>query len=332
MSKYQVIVTDDRHHNYDPELEVLAPIDAELQIHNLDREKDPAAILATADGILVNLFPLTAETIAQLKNCKIISRYGVGYDNVDVEAATQANIWVARVPDYAIEDVSDHALALLLCAVRKIAFKDRMIRQGQWNLHRRQPIHRIQGRVLGLVGFGLIARAFLRKVKGLGLGKILIYDPFVAPSDIQKEGAEPADLESLLRQSDYISLHAPLSPQTTHMIGQKQFEGMKKEAILINTSRGALVDEKILIDALASQRIACAGLDVFEQEPLPAGSPLRTLDNVILSDHAGWYSEEAMIELKRKAALNIAQVLRGEKPAYRINCIENEDPTFVDKV
>jgi len=331
MSKYQVIVTDDRHHNYDPELEVLAPINADLQIHNLEREKDPAAILASADGILVNLFPLPASIIAGLKKCKVISRYGVGYDNVDVEAATQANIWVTRVPDYAIEDVSDHALALLLCAVRKIAFKDRMIRQEQWNLHRRQPIHRIQGRVLGLVGFGLIARAFLRKVKGLGLGKILIYDPFVAPSDIQKEDAEPADLETLLQQSDYISLHAPLSLQTTHMIGQKQFDFMKKEAILINTSRGALVDEKILTDALTSQRIAYAGLDVFEQEPLPLDSPLRKLDNVIISDHAGWYSEEAMIELKRKAALNIVQVLKGEKPAYRINFIENEAPTFVDK-
>ncbi len=143
MSKYLVIVTDDRHHNYDPEREVFASIYARLEIHNLTDEKATAALLAQADGILVNLFPLRAETIAKLKKCKVISRYGVGYDNVDVESAAKANIWVTRVPDYAIEDVSDHALALLLCTVRKIAFKDRRIRQEQWNLHKQQPIHRI---------------------------------------------------------------------------------------------------------------------------------------------------------------------------------------------
>ncbi len=323
MSKYLVIVTDDRHHNYDPEKKVLAAINARLEIHNLTDEKEAAALLAQADGILVNLFPLRAEMIARLKKCKVISRYGVGYDNVDVEAATKANIWVARVPDYAIEDVSDHALALLLCAVRKIAFKDRMIRQGQWNLHQRQPIHRIKGRTLGLVGFGLIARAFLRKVRNLGLEKILIYDPYVDSSVILQEGAEPVDLNTLLRLSDYISLHAPLNPQTTQMIGQPQIGLMKMEAILINTSRGALVDEKTLAETLASQRIAYAGLDVFEQEPLPPDSPLRHLDNIILSDHAGWYSEEAMTELKQKAALNIVYALKGETPSYPVNCIAN---------
>jgi len=186
-------------------------------------------------------------------------------------------------------------------------------------LHKEQPIHRIKGSSLGLIGFGLIGRAFRRKVSGFGLARVLVFDPFVDASVIRDAGADPVELETLLNVSDYISIHAPLSEDTTHMIGASQIALMKARAILINTSRGSLVDEAALADALETQKIDYAGLDVFEQEPLPSNSRLRKLDNVIFTDHAGWYSEESMRELQSKTAMNAAKVLSGQRPPYPVN-------------
>jgi len=319
MSRFLVVVTDDRHGSYDEEKQVLSQIDATLEVHDFKNDLEAVEVLRNADGVLVNLFPLGANVIARMTKCKVISRYGVGYDNVDVDAATRAGIQVTRVPDYCVEDVSDHALALLLGCVRKIAYKDRKIRSGRWNLDRDQPIYRIRGKVLGFVGFGAIARALKRKVSGLGLAKVLVYDPFLEPSSVKAEGAEQVTFDTLLRESDYISVHAPLSRETKGMLGEKEFSIMKKEVILINTSRGPIVNEDALIEALQSKRIAYAGLDVFEKEPLPEKSPLLKLDNVVLTDHSAWYSVEAMAELKTKAAQNIVEVLTGRKPTYPVN-------------
>jgi len=319
MSRFLVVVTDDRHGSYDEEKQVLSQIDATLEVHDFKNDLEAVEVLRNADGVLVNLFPLGANVIARMTKCKVISRYGVGYDNVDVDAATRAGIQVTRVPDYCVEDVSDHALALLLGCVRKIAYKDRNIRSGRWNLDRDQPIYRIRGKVLGFVGFGAIARALKRKVSGLGLAKVLVYDPFLEPSSVKAEGAEQVTFDTLLRESDYISVHAPLSRETKGMLGEKEFSIMKKEVILINTSRGPIVNEDALIEALQSKRIAYAGLDVFEKEPLPEKSPLLKLDNVVLTDHSAWYSVEAMAELKTKAAQNIVEVLTGRKPTYPVN-------------
>jgi D-3-phosphoglycerate dehydrogenase len=313
------MVTDDRYGTYAEEEAVLREIGAALEIRNLASEEEALAVLPKADGILVNLFNLSARIIAGLTRCKVISRYGVGYDNVDVEAATQRGIWVARVPDYCYQDVSDHALALLLCCVRKIAYRDRKIREGKWNLHKDQPCHRIEGRTLGLLGYGAIARLLHRKVAGLGLARVLACDPYVDPALIAEAGAKTVDLATLLRESDFISVHAPLSPETRGLIGEKEISLMKPSAILINTSRGPILDEKALADALRSGRIAAAGLDVFETEPLAPASPLRRLDTATITDHAGWYSEESMVELKTKAARNIAAVLAGGKPLYPVN-------------
>jgi len=319
MSRFLVVVTDDRHGSYDEEKQVLSQIDATLEVHDFKNDLEAVEVLRNADGVLVNLFPLGANVIARMTKCKVISRYGVGYDNVDVDAATRAGIQVTRVPDYCVEDVSDHALALLLGCVRKIAYKDRNIRSGRWNLDRDQPIYRIRGKVLGFVGFGAIARALKRKVSGLGLAKVLVYDPFLEPSSVKAEGAEQVTFDTLLRESDYISVHAPLSRETKGMLGEKEFSIMKKEVILINTSRGPIVNEDALIEALQSKRIAYAGLDVFEKEPLPEKSPLLKLDNVVLTDHSAWYSVEAMAELKTKAAQNLVDVLTGRKPTYPVN-------------
>jgi D-3-phosphoglycerate dehydrogenase len=319
MSKDLVIIIDDLFRSYAEERAVLEKIGAELVVLRPEAQADNAVQISKADALLINLSPLPASAIRRLTRCRVISRYGAGYDNIDVPAATAQGIWVVRVPEYGREEVSDHALALLLGCVRKVAHKDRRVRQGGWNLMAEQPCHRIAGGSLGLVGYGAIARALHRKVSGLGLGKVLVFDPFVASQSIQEAGAIPSSFEELLANSDFISLHAPLTPETRHLIGERELAQTKPECILINTARGALVDERALARALASGRLAGAGLDVFETEPLPDTSPLRELPNVILSDHAAWYSEESLVELKTKTAQNAAEVLQGLPPRYPVN-------------
>jgi D-3-phosphoglycerate dehydrogenase len=319
MAKIRVVVTDDRFGSYEEEKGVLAEVDAALEVLNLGDEAQTIEALREADAILVNLHPMPGSVIRSLARCRVISRYGVGYDNVDVAAATEKGIWVARVPDYCFEDVSDHALALLLACIRKVAYKDRRVRQGAWNLIHEQRCHRAAGKTLGLVGYGHVARALHRKVSGLGLAAVLAYDPYVEPKAIAASGAEPVPFRRLLRESDFISIHAPLDKETRHMIGARALGQMKRSAILINTSRGGLVDEQAVARALAGGRIAAAGLDVFEAEPLPPDSPLLRLDNVTLSDHAGWYSEESVVELKTKTARNALAVLQGGRPDYPVN-------------
>jgi len=300
MAALRVMVTDDRYGSYSKEEKVLKKIGAAVEVYNLVDEEQAIEVLREADGILVNLHPLPARVIAALERCKVISRYGVGYDNVDVDQATAKGIWVARVPDYCLEDVSDQALALLLACIRKVAFKDRRIREGGWNLHKEQPSFRIAGKTLGLIGYGAIARTLHRKVSGFGLDRVLVFDPFLDPQTITKNGGQAVDLRSLLKESDYVSVHAPLNDKTRGMIAARELSQMKKSGILINTSRGPLLDEKAVAEALADGKIAAAGLDVFESEPLPEQSPLRA-------------------ELKTKAAQNVLEVLEGRPPLYPVN-------------
>jgi D-3-phosphoglycerate dehydrogenase len=319
MATLKVVVTDDRYGSYEEENAVLKEIGVAVEVHDQMDEAETVRVLKQADGILVNLHPLPAGMIEKLEQCRVISRYGVGYDNVDVQTATSKGIWVARVPDYCLEDVSDQALALLLGCVRKVAFKDRRIREGAWNLHKEQPSYRIAGKTLGLVGYGAIARTLHRKMSGFGLERVLVFDPYLDPKKISENGAESVNLRKLLKEADYVSVHAPLNEETRGLIGSRELSLMKKTAILVNTSRGPLLVEKAVADALAGGKIAAAGLDVFESEPLPPDSPLLKLDNAILSDHAGWYSEESVAELKTKAARNVLAVLQGGKPIYPVN-------------
>lgn len=320
---FQVVITDDRFGNSEIERKVLKEAEALLSVLNLSSEdaehpeKLPREFLE-ADGILVNLFPLPKKVIDALKNCKVISRYGVGYDNVDVEAAAARNIPVTRVPGYCNEDVSDHALALLFSLVRGISFKDRKIRGGDWNNAPPAAVRRIRGKTLGLLGYGDIARTLHRKVGCFGLERVLVYDPFVEEEAIRKARGESADLRRLFSESDYISLHAPATEGTKHIVNRDSLALMKSSAFLINTSRGSLINEKDLILSLKRGEIGGAALDVYESEPLPPESALRNLDNVVLSDHAGFFSEESVEELKRRTAENVAEVLRGDPPSYPV--------------
>ena len=321
MSRFTVVIADNRYASYHQEEEVLREVDAGVVIFSSSSAAEARMSFAAADAILVNLFPMTADIIEGLQKCKVISRYGVGYDNVDVETATRKGIWVARVPDYCFEDVADHALALLLSCVRKIPYKDRMVREGRWNLHRDQPCYRMEGRTLGIIGYGNSGHCLHRKVFGFGFARVLVCDPNERDSVIRAAGAVPVPLSTLLAEADYITLHIPLSPETRHLIGAAELARMKRGTILVNTSRGPVLDEQALAESLRDGHLGGAGLDVFEEEPLPPGSLLRTLDNVIFTDHAGWYSEESVVELKTKAARNVAAVLAGGAPAYPVNSV-----------
>jgi D-3-phosphoglycerate dehydrogenase len=318
MPDYKVLIADSRYPAYDEERAVLERIGAEVIIERSDQEDRIAALAGDIDGLIVNLAPITAKVVGAMRRCRCVSRYGVGYDNVDTAALRDSRIFLANVPDYCGEDVSDHAIALLMDCVRKVARKDRHVRRGEWNLTGLQPVYRLRGKTVGLVGYGFIARLVHRKLSGFGLGRVLVADPFVPGDVVRRAGAEPVDLDTLLHESDIISIHAPLSAATRGLIGARQFEMMKKTAMVVNTARGPVLDEAALAAALKGGQIACAALDVFAHEPLAEDSELRTLDNLTITDHSGWYSEEAMVELKTKAAQNIADALVHGTPRYPV--------------
>ena len=315
---YRVAIIDDRFEAYQEEESILGPI-ATLEVTRSTDPGDIAAGVRDADAVIVNLEPMPRPTIEGMRRCKIICRYGVGYDNVDIAAATERGIWVARVPDYGIEDVSDHALGLFLACVRKIPYTDRGIRDGGWGFRRNRPSYRIRGKTFGLLGYGAIARALHRKLSGLGLARVLAHDPYVDAAEMRAAGAEPAGIDELLAASDYVSIHAPLTPETRGIIDRSRLAAMKPTAIIVNTARGGIIDEYALADALRAGGIGYAALDVFETEPLAADSPLRELDTVILTDHNAYYTEESLVELKTKAALRVRTALEGGVPEAALN-------------
>lgn len=294
-------------------------MDARVDISNPQTEQDLVRRVKQADAVLVNLHAVTKDIIGQMQSCKVISRYGIGVDNVDIKAATAKKIWVAHVPDYCMEETADHAIALLLNCARSIAFKDKLVRQGMWKLEDRFPLPRISTCTLGIIGYGRIGRTVHRKMRGFGLSRILVCDPYVSSKEISKFKGIKVELDELLCEADFISLHLPLNHETFHLLGKKEIQKMKHNAMVINTSRGAVIDEKALIAALKSRRIMSAGLDVFEQEPLPLSSPLRKLDNLVLTDHTSYYSTQSQHELKLSAARNVLEVFKHGRPIHAVN-------------
>ena len=320
MAKYKVVLLEDRYASHDYERRVLEPIGATvIEGGSAATQSDILALCNDADAILVNLAPLVAETILGLRQCKVIVRYGVGFDNVDIQAAARKGIYVLNVPDYCLEDVSDQAFALLMACVRKTSLRDRQVRSGKWNIGTQDPMFRISGKVFGLAGYGSIPKVVHRKLKGFDLKRVLVYDPFVSEEVIQQAGAQKVDFETLLAESDFVSCHVPLSERTRHLFNEDAFARMKPGAIFLNTSRGGLVDTQALYEALKRGHLNSAGLDVHETEPVPADYCLFDLENVVLSDHTGWYSEEAQVDLQTKAAQAAAEVLTGKAPRNAVN-------------
>lgn len=318
MNRFKVIVTDYVFPSLDIERSVLGAIGAELVPMQAASDEPLVEVVHDADALLVCYAPVTKRVIDRAERCRIIARYGIGVDNVDIEAATARGIAVTNVPDYCVEEVSDHALALLLACARRVAFLDRRVRAGGWSAKDAVPTHRLRGQVLGLVGFGKIPRALAAKAAALGM-EIVAFDPYLDEAALRVHGVAKVDFAALLAQSDYVSLHVPLSPKTRGLISEAELRAMKATAYLINTARGPIVDEPALVRALQEGWIAGAGLDVLDAEPPPRDHPLLTLDTVILSPHVAFYSEESVQELQRKASEEVASVLTGRPPKYPVN-------------
>ena len=316
--KPRVVVTDLDQPSLDEEESVAAAEGIELVRAECRTEADVIRAAQGADGLIVQYAPITRAVFESLPALRVVARYGVGVDTVDVEAATEFGVAVCNVPDYGTEDVSDHALALALSLARGVVGLDRAMRGGNYSLAPVQPLHRVAGRVFGVVGLGLIGAATARKARGVGY-RTIGFDPLYEPGTTTQDGTEVVDFDELISRADVVSLHVPLNTHTRHLVNADVLEAMKPGAVLVNTCRGGVVDTEALIEALRSGGIRGAALDVFEQEPLPQDSPLLELPNTVLTPHAAWYSEESQIELKRRTAQNAADVLAGRNPRNVVN-------------
>ena len=316
--KYRVLITDHEMIDLDCERRVLEKIDAQLIDSQCKTEQDVIENAQGVDGLLVDYAPIGEDVFKALPRLKVVARYGVGYDKVDVQAANRYGVCVVNVQNYCTEEVSDHALTLLLASSRKIVLFDHWVKKRNWDYNFSKPIYRIKNKNMGIIGFGNIPRRLVEKLQPFKMN-ILVYDPFVHP-DVEKElGVTLTDLNKLLIESDYISIHTPLNDNTHHLIGEKELSLMKDSVYIVNTSRGGVIYEKALIDALRNKKIAGAALDVFAIEPINKDNPLLSMENVILTPHVGWYSEESQRELQTKAAQGVADVLMKKRPDFLVN-------------
>jgi len=319
MSKFKVMVTDYEYETLEYEEEVLGEIDAQfLKAQARTEEEVIEAAPEDVDGLLVQYAEIGEKVFEALPDLKVVARYGIGVDTVDLEAATEHGVKVVNVAEYCQDEVSDQAFALLLACARKTVLLNNDVKAGNWDFNVGKPIYRLTGSILGIIGFGKIPRKLSEKAAAFGF-ELLAYDPFVDEEVAKKYEVELVELDELMKESDFVSVHAPLNENTKHMVSTKEFELMKESAFIINTARGAVIDEAALIEALENEELAGAGLDVTEQEPIEKDNPLLEMDNVIINPHVGWYSEDAQVELQTRAAKGVADVLVGNKPKYLVN-------------
>jgi D-3-phosphoglycerate dehydrogenase len=313
----KVVLTDYVWESLDVEKKTLAGL---ADLIALQTKKPDEFITAAADcDALLNTYagPITAEVMAKMPKCKIIARYGIGVDTIDLDAATAAGIIVTNNPSYCIEEVAEHTMALLLTSARKVAFYDRLVRTGRWEVPPGKPLFRLAGRTLGLVGFGNIARQVAVRAASFGM-RVLFADPYIKDGQF-KEPGKKVEMGELLRESDYVSLHPPLTPQTRKMMSDEAFSQMKPTAVLINCARGPVVDTDALVRALDAKKLAGCALDTTDPEPLPNPHPLRGRENVLLNPHVAWYSEQALVGLQAGAPNEVRRVLTGEWPVNVVN-------------
>ena len=318
MTNPRIAVADSVFPSLDPATEIFAELDATV---TLAEDSTPEAIIEVArdaDALMVTFAQITSEVIGELRNCRAIGRFGIGVDNIDIDVATEAGIQVCYVPDYCLDEVSDHALALLMSLARKITYSNALVQSGRWEGKAVAPLRRLRGQTLGLIGLGKIPQTLVPKAKALGLN-VVACDPYVSADVATGLAVQLLSFDELLAISDYISLHAPLTEETRNLFAADAFAKTKPEALLINTARGPMIDEQALADALDSGRLSGAGLDVMPNEPPAPDSPLLNRDNVILTPHTAYYSEDSMLDLQTKAARDVANVLSGEAPVYPFN-------------
>ncbi len=312
-----VIVADCDHPSIDIEKGVLKDVCPEIRWLACRTEDEVIAQCQDGEGILIQYAPMTRRVLEQLPRCKVIARYGVGVDTVDLLAASDLGIVVSNVPDYGTNEVSDHALAMMLCLTRKVPQANAQIKRGQWDFRLMHPVHRHQVQTIGVIGMGRIGQAMAHKTHALGM-KVVAYDPYVNP-DALPDYITLCGLEDLLRQSDVVSVHCPLTDVTRNMLDESMLRLMKPSAYLVNTARGCIVDEVALDKLLTEKKLAGAAMDVLAVEPGPMTHPLFKHENFYCTPHMAWHSEESAQELKRKAAEETRRVLRGEAPWYQVN-------------
>jgi D-3-phosphoglycerate dehydrogenase len=313
-----VLVTDHTWASTEVEAEILAKVGAKIVDAPTGDEAELLSLVPEAAGILTCFAKVPASVIRAGRRLQVIGRYGVGVDNINVEEASRLGILVTNVPTYCVDEVSDHAMALLLACARKVCAYDAAIHTGNWSLQVGAPMYRLRGRTLGLLGLGKIGLSMAGKGRAFGL-RVIAHDPYANAAQVQSHGVELVDLDTLFAQADYLSLHAPLTPETRGIVNEGRLRRMKRTAIIVNAARGPIIDQAALITALREGWIAGAGLDVFEQENLPADHPLWRAPNLIATPHVAFYSEESLVDLRTLATLNVAAVLSDQRPAAIVN-------------
>jgi D-3-phosphoglycerate dehydrogenase len=324
MPRFKVVITDFDYGDNDIERAILEPIGAEVVALQARSEDDLVGPAAGCDAIMNQYARVGARTIAAMTRCKVIARYGVGVDIVDVEAATARDILVTNVRDYCTEEVADHAVSLWLTLARRILAYDRATHAGIWRWQSGAPIHRLRGQTVGIVSFGRIGQAIADRARPFGVD-LVVHDPYVPDATIAAAGARRVEKSELLAVSDVLMMQVPMTAETRHFLGPAELASIKPGAIVVNTGRGPTIDNRALYDALVSGRVAGAGLDDPEEEPAkrshwsPRDNPLFQLPNVIVTPHAAYYSEESIQLARETAASEVARVLTGEIPRYPVN-------------
>jgi D-3-phosphoglycerate dehydrogenase len=317
-SGFKVVLTDYEWPDLSIEYDLFAPLGINFTAAHCSGEDDVLGVARNADAVIAEYAPLSARVIQSLPRCKIISMNAAGYDNVDVEAATATGILLVNCPDYCFEEVADHTMAMVLSCARGIFQYDRRVRDRIWDYKSAGLRERVRGSVLGLLGFGRIAQAVAARARSFGI-KVLAFDPFIPDAVFRSKGVESATKERTLAAADYLSIHVPLTKGTRKLIGPEELSRMKHSAYIVNVSRGPVMDEKALYDALKSRIIRGAALDVLENEPPDFDNPLLSLDNVLITPHAAFYSEDSMVEVRSRAAKEVIKVFKGELPDQIVN-------------
>ena len=314
----KVLITDYVWPNLDAEREILEAAGVELVVAPDGSEETLASLAADVDAIMFCFASVTGKVLRSAPKCVVASRYGIGVDNVDITTATELGIVVTNVPDYCIDEVADHAIGMVLTLNRRLAQHDQLVKRGGWaDLKLNQPMKRMRDATLGIVGFGRIGRAVAAR-GSVFCGKVIAYDPLL-DEGTRVDGVDVVSFDELIRESDFITVHVPLTPSTENLIGAAQLEAMKDDAIVINCARGGLIDELALAEALANGQVGGAGLDVLEPAPPADDHPLLAFENVIITPHTAFFSQASTVELERRTAQEVVRVLNGERPENFIN-------------
>lgn len=314
----RVVYTDNGFGDTEVERRIIEQAGGQLVARQCRTEDEVIEAGSNADALLVQWAPVTSRVIQRLDRCRLIVRIGIGFDNVDVAAARGRSINVCNVPDYCTDEVADHTMALALSSLRRLPQTDARTRRGDWSITPDRPIGAFSEQTFATVGFGRIARAVLERARPFRF-RLAAVDPFLPENDFEEAGVQRWTMEQALAEADVLSLNCGLSEKTRHLIGDDTLRLMKPTAVIVNTSRGGLIDASALARALTDGTIGGAGLDVYEEEPLPHDSPLRSCPNAILTSHTAWYSTSSVLRLRELAAKEIVRFIRGEPPLHVVN-------------